>query len=435
MTFFAVALAANRTSAAVCTSDDNVPPERPRMALTDGFVYDQVNYKLNVNVEWDRDTGPTATCPEGWGYCTTAGKTSNNPPNVNCKSGGVSRFEYSFWGSGNPALVSYRYLYDGHLSIDCSSFADQWVTVEIRTIDAFGNKQLTATKPLPKQCPRTPPPSGCTDNIKPNPPIITTAAKYYATPTPHVTVKMAWGGDNGIPLPNICPNGVGYCVETTRKTSNNPPNASCTNMPFRYHITRSPIGSTTTTLVGDNTSYSTENSVECVANAGYNISFSVYAIDANGNESANPSASTYAPCPTGGPPPPPPPPIQQSYEDKCAELTAATLAGAPSPLAILCPVVRYLNLILYASAAIFIIMVFLSAIKFAMSQGDPKALQGAKGSLTWTIIGFIVVIGVFTILVILKNVLGLEESVVLNPIGVLNKNLTDLFDKFGIKNY
>jgi hypothetical protein len=123
------------------------------------------------------------------------------------------------------------------------------------------------------------------------------------------------------------------------------------------------------------------------------------------------------------------------YEAKCGELENVTWEQAPSPLAMLCPIVRYLNVLLFASAAVFVMMVFVSAIKYSLSQGDPKALQGAKGALTWTIIGFIVVIGVFTMLVILKNVLGLKDNPILDPVGALNKNLMDLFDKFGIKNY
>lgn len=123
------------------------------------------------------------------------------------------------------------------------------------------------------------------------------------------------------------------------------------------------------------------------------------------------------------------------YELQCNELTQTAWDKAPSPLAILCPLVRYLNVILYASAAVFIAMVFLSAIKYALSQGDPKALQGAKGALTWAIVGFIVVIGVFTMLVIFKNVLGLKDNLILNPVGILNKNLMGLFDMFGITGY
>jgi|GEM_PF-3940235 hypothetical protein len=140
-----------------------------------------------------------------------------------------------------------------------------------------------------------------------------------------------------------------------------------------------------------------------------------------------------SPPPEEIPPPTEMPPAE--YETRCEELTQETWEGAPSPLAILCPVVRYLNLVLYASAAIFVAMVFASALKFALAQGDPKALQGAKGSLTWAIIGFIVIIGVFTLLVVLKNVLGLKDSPILNPVGVLNNSLMDLFRKVGIRNY
>ena len=127
--------------------------------------------------------------------------------------------------------------------------------------------------------------------------------------------------------------------------------------------------------------------------------------------------------------------MRPTYEDRCEELTKETWEGAPSPLAILCPMVRYLNLILYASAAVFVIMIFAGAIKFALAQGDPKAIQGAKGSLTWAVVGFIVIIGVFTMLVIFKNVLGLKDNPIADPVGAINRNLMDLLNRFGIKNY
>lgn len=125
----------------------------------------------------------------------------------------------------------------------------------------------------------------------------------------------------------------------------------------------------------------------------------------------------------------------EDYADRCEELEQDTWEGAPSPLAIICPLVRYLNIVLFASAAVFVMMIFATAIKYALAQGDPKALQGAKGTLTWAILGFIVIIGVFTLLVIFKNVLGLKDNPILNPVGVLNDSLMDLLDKFGITNY
>ncbi len=136
-----------------------------------------------------------------------------------------------------------------------------------------------------------------------------------------------------------------------------------------------------------------------------------------------------------GPAIPPTPGSGEDYVTVCSELENDTWEGAPSPLAIICPLVRYLNVILYASAAMFVMMIFATAIKYALAQGDPKALQGAKGTLTWAIIGFIVIIGVFTLLVIFKNVLGLKDNPILNPVGVLNDNLMELLDKFGVTNY
>lgn len=125
----------------------------------------------------------------------------------------------------------------------------------------------------------------------------------------------------------------------------------------------------------------------------------------------------------------------EDYVAVCSELENDTWEGAPSPLAIICPLIRYLNIILFASAAVFVMMVFATAIKYSLAQGDPKALQGAKGTLTWAIVGFIVIIGVFTMLIIFKNVLGLKDNPILNPVGVLNDNLMELLDKFGITNY
>jgi hypothetical protein len=127
--------------------------------------------------------------------------------------------------------------------------------------------------------------------------------------------------------------------------------------------------------------------------------------------------------------------LRPTYADRCEELTKESWEGAPSPLAIICPMVRYLNIIVYASAAVFVIMIFAGAIKFSLAQGDPKAIQGAKGSLTWAVIGFIVIIGVFTMLTIFKNVLGLKDNPIADPVGAINRNLMDLLNRFGITNY
>lgn len=261
-------------------------------------------------------------------------------------------------------------------------------------------------------------PCNTPDTTAPDPPTFVSPA-FYDDLSDSVKVEIRWTKDNPnitIPPETGCPNGVGYCVGGVATGTG----GSCTTKPFHYIIRTTRPG---TPVALNNKNDFTTLSLECKNFRSAIITFDISAVDANGNESSPVSTSTQ--CLDTAP----------LLGSVCEELTENTWEKAPSPMAILCPLVRYLNLILYASAAVFVIMVFLSAIKYALSQGDPKALQGAKGSLTWAIIGFLVIIGVFTMLVILKNVLGLEDNVVLNPVGVLKKNLMDLFDKFGIKNY
>jgi hypothetical protein len=126
--------------------------------------------------------------------------------------------------------------------------------------------------------------------------------------------------------------------------------------------------------------------------------------------------------------------VSRDYAKACAELedSSTTWTNAPSPMAILCPVVRTLNVLVLSAGAIFVIFVFISAIKYALSQGDPKALQASQQTLTTAVIGFIVVIGVYTLLTIIKNVLGLKDNPITDPFGTLSENLARLFEKFGI---
>lgn len=128
-------------------------------------------------------------------------------------------------------------------------------------------------------------------------------------------------------------------------------------------------------------------------------------------------------CPYQYPNTPELPKEKRDYQNYCVD-TATTkwYAGDPNPLALICIVVRLLNVLVLAVGAIFVMFVFMSAIKFAMAQGDPKALQGAKQGLTVAIIGVLIVVGVFAILTILRNVLGLKYQLLTNPFDVLSDN-------------
>lgn len=155
---------------------------------------------------------------------------------------------------------------------------------------------------------------------------------------------------------------------------------------------------------------------------------------------------TSPPCAPGNEPPsqeecevinPPPgcPGSAPTAPAVCTELESGTWEGAPSPMAIICPIARFLNVLVLSAAAVFVVFILLSAIKYALSQGDPKALMASQQTLTTTVIGFFIVIGVYTLLTIIKNVLGLTSSPILNPFEVLTTNLRDLLTKFGISGY
>jgi len=97
----------------------------------------------------------------------------------------------------------------------------------------------------------------------------------------------------------------------------------------------------------------------------------------------------------------------------------------PSPVQIVCPIYRTLNIFMWLGAAALVMMIFLSAYKFAMSQGDPKGYEGAKQTLTYAVMGFLVVLGTWTVLILIKNVFGLQDFV-LNPFELLARKIREL---------
>ncbi len=84
---------------------------------------------------------------------------------------------------------------------------------------------------------------------------------------------------------------------------------------------------------------------------------------------------------------------------------------------------RGLNLLVYMSGAVFLIMLFVSGYKYSLSQGDPKGLQGAKDTLTLAVVGFIIVIGVFVFIRILIGAFGLNIAL-LDPATALRNAVT-----------
>ena len=64
------------------------------------------------------------------------------------------------------------------------------------------------------------------------------------------------------------------------------------------------------------------------------------------------------------------------------------------------------NVVLGVGIAVTIIFLILGGIRYITARGDQKAAGEARAALTNAVIGFIVVIGAFTIRTILNNVVG-----------------------------
>lgn len=71
------------------------------------------------------------------------------------------------------------------------------------------------------------------------------------------------------------------------------------------------------------------------------------------------------------------------------------------------PLINLLNLLTFFTAVVFLVMLAVTTFKFAMSQGDPKAMEGSRKTLTLNIIGFIVAGGAYAIIRIALRFFGI----------------------------
>lgn len=123
--------------------------------------------------------------------------------------------------------------------------------------------------------------------------------------------------------------------------------------------------------------------------------------------------------------------VNSDYKKACEALERLRWDQAVSPMAILCPIVRIVNVVMLSSAVFFVIFIFMASIKYSLSQGDPKALEASKQTLINSVLGFLLIVGSWTILRIIVNILGLNAAV-LNPVEMLARNLAKLFETFNI---
>ena len=69
------------------------------------------------------------------------------------------------------------------------------------------------------------------------------------------------------------------------------------------------------------------------------------------------------------------------------------------------------NIILGIAGITFFVLLLSSGFKFITSGGDPKALEGAKKTLTFAIGGLILIIASYLILLLIKEITGVDVTI------------------------
>lgn len=69
---------------------------------------------------------------------------------------------------------------------------------------------------------------------------------------------------------------------------------------------------------------------------------------------------------------------------------------------------RIINLLAGFAGATFILMLFITAIKYATSTGDPRGIEAAKQTGTMAVVGLLVILGFYVITTSLAEALGIE---------------------------
>ena len=65
-----------------------------------------------------------------------------------------------------------------------------------------------------------------------------------------------------------------------------------------------------------------------------------------------------------------------------------------------------ISILIVAAIVLAVLFIIYSGIQWIMSQGDPKAIEGARRRLTFSLVGLIIALGAFTIINIFVTLLG-----------------------------
>lgn len=94
---------------------------------------------------------------------------------------------------------------------------------------------------------------------------------------------------------------------------------------------------------------------------------------------------------------------------KCLDTASDPTGAGIATISCIGPVIQnVINAALVFVGIVSLILIIISSIKFIFSGGDPKQVEGARNTLTYAIIGFLVVVLSFTILNLIAYVTGVN---------------------------
>src|SRR3989344_2012746 len=94
-----------------------------------------------------------------------------------------------------------------------------------------------------------------------------------------------------------------------------------------------------------------------------------------------------------------------------------TYAADPAEIGDIVKIIENIIKLLVPTAAIaFFIMFLVGGVQFLMSGGDPKAAGAARNTLTYAVIGIILVVVSWLILLVVKNITGVDVTTVGFPL-------------------
>lgn len=90
---------------------------------------------------------------------------------------------------------------------------------------------------------------------------------------------------------------------------------------------------------------------------------------------------------------------------------------------LVCSLTRSINILLILGGVIFSFVIVLGAYKYFTSMGDPKGIMGARNTLTYGVLGFLIVTAAFAIVLLIGSILGVDIG---NPVLRLREGICNI---------